>query len=74
MGKQKNTTKSVQLIRHLLRSGWSQTKVATFMNLTRGSIEKIHRRKQWSEVQDPTPSLGDELLYRYINRGNLNEE
>jgi len=74
MGKQKNTIKSVQLILHLLSIGWSQTKVASFMNLTRGSIEKIKRKKQWSEVKDPTPTYGDELLYRYINRGNLNEE
>jgi hypothetical protein len=76
MGKQKLNIKTVKLIKHLQQHhGFKDTKVSnTLGNVSRNHVNHIKQGIRWNEVPAPTMEYGEELYYRFLRKGNLNDE
>ena len=74
MGKQKLTSKQVELIKHLrVHLLMTQKNVSDYFDgmVTRECISKIDNEMRWSEVKIPSFARGQELLNRYNETKNL---
>lgn len=73
MAKIKLTPNHVKLIKHLHDNlSWKHESISDFLNvISRVHVTKIVNNKRWIDVQCPSITVGQELYYRYLNKGNL---
>ena len=74
MAKIKLTPNHVRVIKHLYENrNWTHQSISNLFDniISRVHITKIINNQRWIDIECPSTTLGQELYYRYLNKGNL---
>jgi hypothetical protein len=71
MAKQRFTKKHIQLIKHLSTKQITHKMIASWVGCSRAHITKILNNKRWSEIPEPDFAKGEELFWRFMQKGDF---
>lgn len=72
MGRQKMTKKHVLMIHHLFTNqGWNHKSISELVGMSREGVRNIVNHDTWKEFSAPEFTLGEELYYHFINKGDF---